>query len=208
MATVSAALEQRVVLNNVSWETYEKLLEDLVDSSAPRLTFDRGTLEIMSPTFEHERFNRLLASFVEEAAEESDVEVENAGSTTFRRVDLDRGFEPDSCFYISNAECVLGKRTVNLPHDPPPDLVIEIDITSLSVAKLPIYARVGVPEVWRYDGDTLEIHKLERGEYVRVEHSVSFPKLNAESLSKLLEKSKNASRQEVIGAFREWLHTR
>jgi len=94
-ATVFAALQQRVVLNNVSWATYEKLLEDLADSSAPRLTFDRGALEIMSPTFEHERLNRLLASFVEEAAEESDVEVENAGSTTFRRSDLARGFEPE-----------------------------------------------------------------------------------------------------------------
>lgn len=208
MATVSAALEQRVVLNNVSWETYEKLLEDLADSSAPRLTFDRGTLEIMSPTFEHERLNRLLASFVEEAAEDLDVDIENAGSTTFRRLDLDRGVEPDSCFYISNAERVLGKRTVNLPQDPPPDLAIEIDITSGSVAKLPIYAQVGVPEVWRYDGETLEMQKLERGEYVPLERSVSFPKLDAESLSKLLEKSKNASRQEVMRAFREWLRTR
>ena len=106
------------MLNNVSWETYEKLLEDLADSSAPRLTFDRGTLEIMSPTFEHERFNRLLASFVEEAAEDLDVDIENAGSTTFRRLDLDRGVEPDSCFYISNAERVLGKRTVNLSTRP------------------------------------------------------------------------------------------
>ena len=208
MATVSAALEQRVVLNNVSWETYEKLLEDLADSSAPRLTFDRGTLEIMSPTFEHERLNRLLASFVEEAAEDLDVDIENAGSTTFRRLDLDRGVEPDSCFYISNAERVLGKRTVNLPQDPPPDLVIEIDITSGSVAKLPICAQVGIPEVWRYDGETLEMQKLERGGYVPLERSVSFPKLDAESLSKLLEKSKNASRQEVMRAFREWLRTR
>jgi len=209
MATVSAPLEQRVVLNNVSWETYEKLLEDLADSSAPRLTFDRGTLEIMSPTFEHERFNRLLASFVEEAAEDLDVEVENAGSTSFRRADLDRGFEPDSCFYIANAKRVLGKTTVNPPEDPPPDLVIEIDIdiTSGSVAKLPLHARVGVPEVWRYDGEILEMQKLERGEYGPVEHSVSFPKLNAERLSKLLEKSKNSSRQEVIRALRAWLRT-
>ncbi len=197
------------MLNNVSWETYEKLLEDLADSSAPRLTFDRGTLEIMSPTFEHERFNRLLASFVEEAAEDLDVEVENAGSTSFRRADLDRGFEPDSCFYIANAKRVLGKTTVNPPEDPPPDLVIEIDIdiTSGSVAKLPLHARVGVPEVWRYDGEILEMQKLERGEYGPVEHSVSFPKLNAERLSKLLEKSKNSSRQEVIRALREWLRT-
>ena len=197
------------MLNNVSWETYEKLLEDLADSSAPRLTFDRGTLEIMSPTFEHERFNRLLASFVEEAAEDLDVEVENAGSTTFRRADLDRGFEPDSCFYIANAKRVLGKTTVNPPEDPPPDLVIEIDIdiTSGSVAKLPLHVRVGVPEVWRYDGEILEMQKLERGEYGPVEHSVSFPKLNAERLSKLLEKSKNSSRQEVIRALREWLRT-
>lgn len=201
MVNVSAALEQRVVLSNVSWDTYERLLEDLVDSSSPRLTFDRGTLEIMSPTFEHERFNRLLASFVEEAAEDSDVEVENAGSTTFRRMDLHRGFEPDSCFYIANAEQVLGKRAVDLSRDPPPDLVVEIDITNGSVAKLPIYAQVGVPEVWRYDGTTLEMRQLQGGDYVRVDNSVSFPKLSAERLTLLLEKSKNASRREVVRAF-------
>ena len=196
------------MLSNVSWETYEKLLGDLADSSAPRLTFDRGTLEIMSPTFEHERFNRLLASFVEEAAEGMKISVENGGSTTFRRIDLDRGFEPDSCFYIANASRILGKKTVDLPEDPPPDLVIEIDITSGSVPKLPIYAQVGVPEVWRYDGGTLDMLHLQGGTYVMVERSVSFPKLSAKRLEALLEMSKTASRREVMRAFRALLRSR
>jgi Uma2 family endonuclease len=98
MATTSIAWDQRVVLRNVSWETYEKLLEDLIDSCSPRLTFDRGNLEIMTPTAEHERLNRLLASFVEIAADAVGAEIENLGSTTFRRSDLEQGFEPDSCF--------------------------------------------------------------------------------------------------------------
>lgn len=205
MAAVSISTDQTVVLRDVGWDTYEKLLGDLVDSSAPRLTFDRGTLEIMSPTFEHERLNRLLASFVEEAAAELGVDVENAGSTTFKRMDLERGFEPDSCFYVANADRVRGQRSIDLTKDPPPDLVIEIDITSASIRKLPIYAQIGVSEIWRYDGGKLFMLKLADGEYVGIEQSVSFPVLGVQDLSEFLDRSKVTSRLELIRAFREWL---
>lgn len=206
METVSLeASDQRVILRNVSWETYEKLLGDLVDSSAPRLTFDQGNLEIMSPTGQHERLNRLLASFVEESADFLGIGIESLGSTTFKRADIERGFEPDSCFYIANAASVLGKATMDLAEDPPPDLVIEIDITSPSIDKFPIYAQVGVPELWRYDGRTLHMAKLERGQYLSVEQSVALPRLTARVLTDLLEKSKTAPRSDVLRAFREWL---
>lgn len=162
MATVSTSLDQIVVLRGVRWATYESLLADLVASSAPRLTFDPGDLEIRSLSAGHERLNRLLASFVEEASLALGIDVESFGSTTFKRDDLERGFEPDSCFYIANADRVLGRRKIDLRKDPPPDLVIEIDITSASVRKFPIYAQVGVPEIWRYEGETLAMFKARR----------------------------------------------
>ena len=207
MVAAPTILEQRVILNSVSWETYEKLLDDLVDSSAPRLTFDRGTLEIVSPTFERERLNRLLAAFVEEAAADAGVDIESAGSTTFRRADLDRGFEPDSSFYIANVARVAGKHTLSLPEDPPPDLVIEIDITSGSIAKLPIYAQVGVPEVWRYDGDVFEMRKLEGSDYVSVDRSAAFPKLTTRDVMELLALSKTGTRREAIELLRALLRS-
>ena len=122
--------EQRIILRGVKWETYECLLDDLADRTVPRLVFDHGMLEIMSPTAEHEEYNRTLALLVEVAAEEMDIDVRRLGSTTFKRRDLLKGFEPDSCFYIHSIEQISGKRRLDLTQDPPPDLVIEVDITS------------------------------------------------------------------------------
>ncbi len=205
MATVLTPVNQTVVLENVSWRTYERLLQDLADSSAPRLTYDRGVLEIMSPTPEHERLNRTLAQLVEVLAEELEVEIENLGSSTFRREDLERGFEPDSCFYVRNAEKVRGKLRLDLTVDPPPDLVIEIDITSHSIGKMPIYARVRVPEVWRYDGTTFRIDRLEGDEYVSTDSSVAFPILTVQSASDFLEESRRSTRLGWLKSLREWI---
>ena len=130
METVKTPPEQRTILRNISWETYERLLADHLDSSSPRFAYDRGVLEIVVVSERHERPNRLIAQLVEVLAEEMALELDNLGSATFRRKDLQRGFEPDSCFYIQNEERVHGKADLNLNVDPPPDLVIEIDITS------------------------------------------------------------------------------
>ncbi len=140
METIKSPAEQRVALHNISWSTYERLLADNETNSAPRFTYDRGELEIMSPSPEHEKLNRRIAQLVLAVADELGVEVEDLGSTTFRREDLERGFEPDSCFYIQNEEKVRGTNCIDPAADPPPDLVIEIDITSPSFSKLPIYA--------------------------------------------------------------------
>ena len=132
MATVLSPPEQSVVIANVSWRTYVNLLEDLAESSTPRLTFDRRTLEIMSPTKKHERLNRVLAQLVEVLTDELGLDMENLGSTTFKREDLERGFEPDSCFYFEQAELVRSKEELDLSVDPSPELVIKIDVTSTS----------------------------------------------------------------------------
>ena len=204
METVGRSVEGKVILHNVRWETYERLLAEQVSSSAPRFTYDRGELEIMSPSTEHEEHNRTIALLVELFAEEAGLDVRNVGSMTFRREDLGRGFEPDSCFYVQNEENVSGKAHIDLASDPPPDLVVEVDITSPSLDKLPIYAQIGVPEVWRYDGGRLEILRLERTEYASVPRSAVLPPLTSSVLSDLLAESKVKKRRSWIREVREW----
>ena len=204
MATVLTPPEQRVLLHNVSWETYERLLADLQDSSAPRLTYDRGTLEIMSPSSEHERYNRALAQVVEELAVEADIDMDSLGSTTFRREEIERGFEPDSCFYIQHAARVRGKKRIDLTTDPPPDLVIEVDITSPSLDKFPIFAQVGVPEVWRFDGNKLTILGLAEGAYRGRDASIAFPAITAADITDFIKDSETMSRPEWVRKLRAW----
>ena len=208
MTTVVSQPEQIVELHNVSWETYERLLADHLDSSSPRFTYDRGTLEIMSPSPEHERINRSIAMFVEVLAEEMNLDLDDLGSTTFRREDLKRGFEPDSCFYIQNAERISGKTKIDLKVDPPPDLVIEIDITSGSLNKLPIYAKLAIPEVWRYDGKRLIVLKLEGDKYVECERSIALLDLPAPVISAFIEESKSLKRTAWLRKIREWARSR
>lgn len=205
MATVLSPPEQKIVLNDVSWETYQQLLTNYQDSSSPRLTYDRGVLEIMSPSQEHETTNYIIELMVEIIAEEIGIDVLGLGSTTFKREDLKRGFEPDSCFYIQNEARVRGKDTIDLAVDPPPDLVIEIDITHSSLSKLPIYAQLGVPEVWRYNGEKLLILQLVRGEYAEREASAVLSFLTGLAIFQLVEKGKLKKRTAWLRELRAWV---
>jgi Uma2 family endonuclease len=200
--------EQRVVLRSVTWETYERLLSEHAESSSPRLTFDRGELEIMSPSAEHERYNLRIVDLVGILADEIDVRVEGLGSSTFKREELERGFEPDSCFYVKNVERVRGKRRIDLAVDPPPDLVVEGDITSPSISKLPIFAEFGVPEVWRFDGERLSILCLRDRGYQEVEEGEVFPGLSAEAISQLLARGDSLDRTGWLRLVRAWAHER
>jgi Uma2 family endonuclease len=200
-----AQTEQRVIVRFVSWTTYEHLLADLSNQSSTRLTYDRGMLEIMCPLPEHEEWNRTIALLVEVLAEEMRIDVRNFGSTTFRRADLARGFEPDSCFYIQHEANISGKSTIDLTVDPPPDLVIEVDITSGSLDKFPIYAQVGVPEVWRYDGQRLRISILTAERYVESETSLALPLLTGPRLSETLAQSKTLKHTALLRSFRTWV---
>jgi Uma2 family endonuclease len=208
MATAARAIyaDPQVVLPNVSWETYEKLLEDLADCSVPHLTYDRGVLEIMSPTSEHEEYNRALNSIVELVAAELEVRVRVLGSSTFKRKDLKRGFEPDSCFYVASAQRIRGKKKLDLKVDPPPDLVVEIDITTSSIPKMPIFAHFGVPEVWQYDGSSLRMFKLQRDKYTKIERSLAFPLLTPRMLEDFLTKSQEREdHPRLVRFIRDWV---
>lgn len=195
--------EQRIVLHEISWETYESLLADHEGKSAPRFTYDRGKMEIMSPSPAHERANRDLAMLVEMIFDGWGVDIANFGSTTYKREDIERGFEPDSCFYIENEPLVRDKDSLDLETDPPPDLVIEIDVTSFSLDKLPLYAAIGVPEVWRYEGTKLEILIHDGGSYRKSAESKCLAGFRADALADLMQKRKSLRRTEWLEKIRE-----
>lgn len=204
MAKALEVPEQRVMLEGIRWETYERLIADNAGRRVPRLAYDRGVLEAMSPSVEHEGIARNIAVVVTVVAEELDVDVFDAGSTTFRREDLRRGFEPDGCFYIQHERRIRGTSRIDLTVDPPPDLVIEVDITSPSLDKLPIYAEIGVPEVWRHDGEKLTIYWLEDEQYAEVAASRVLPPLDAAVPSRFVAASRAQGRTTWMRAVRDW----
>jgi len=204
MAAVLNPTEQKVIIEHVSWQTYERLSADLADRSAPRLTYDCGVLEIMSPTPRHEELNRNLALLITILAAALGLDMRNLGSATFRRADLNRGFEPDSCFYIEHEAAIRGKAKIDLSHDPPPDLVIEIDITSGSLDKFPLYRQIGVPEIWRYDNHRLTIFHLLNDEYQASESSRAFRDVQAADLARLLQESLSQPSTQWLRALQEW----
>ena len=207
MATVlnlPKTAEARVVLPNVSWETYERLLTDLADCSVPHLTYDRGRLEIMSPTAKHEKVNRHIELLVRITALEMNVEVGSLGSTTFKRVDIERGFEPDSCFYVQNESSIRGKQELDLLVDPPPDIVVEIDVTSSSINKRALFAHFAIPEVWCYDDENIEILNLVNGAYVKSERSSVLPFITAKVLTDFMAESLTLTGLEWMKKVRDW----
>jgi Uma2 family endonuclease len=208
MATVLRVPEQRVLLDNISWDLYEDILAAHRDRSVPRFTYDRGQLEIMSPSAEHEQVKETLTLLVNIVAEETQVNVEGFGSTTFRRQDIARGFEPDACFYIENLVHIKGKTELDLQIDPPPDLVIEIDITRTSIDKFVILAQVGVPEVWRYNGNALSIFRLQREAYIEQEESMVLRGITAADISRFLNQSLTLERLAWLRHVRAWIRTR
>jgi Uma2 family endonuclease len=209
--------EHRILLPNASWGTYVRLLAEREERRSPRFFYDRGLLEIVSPSAEHDRISRVVAALVELLAEEADTDVENVGSTTFKREDLSRGFEPDECFYFGgNAgrvrELVADKGNLDLDSgDPAPDLVVEVDITSPSLDKLPIYARLGVPEVWRHDGERLVVFLTDEasagGEgsyYAAAPESAFLPGATGDALTRLVAEGLTLDRRVWRRRVREW----
>jgi len=178
--------EQRLTLHDVSWDTYEKLLEAFGEHRAARLTYDRGVLEFMVPLEEHENPSDLIGVFIRTLVEESGWNIKSLASTTLKREDLKKAAEPDKCYYIQNESLVRG-RTIDLNLDPPPDLVVEVDITHTDIDKNALYAQLGIPEFWRYDGVALRIYQLQLGEYQEVSTSPTFGWLQKEMFYQFLE---------------------
>jgi Uma2 family endonuclease len=194
--------EQRVVLKGVSWESYLQILNALPHSRSSRLTYDDGTLEITVPLEEHEFAARLIERFILTLVELMRMRIKTMGSTTLNYPPLRKGAEPDNAYYIQNQSLVKG-RTVNFSQDPPPDLVVEIDLTHTDIAKNQFYASLGVLELWRFNGDVWRVYQLQEGVYVEVEHSPTFPQVPKEWLYAFLSQAKE-DEIEAVQALRTW----
>ena len=206
-ATLIPSQSSGILLTNISWKTYESLLNELTQQGGIRLTYDRGNLEIMTPSAPHEGTKKILGRFVESVSEELNIEIRSLGSLTCRREDLARGLEPDQCYYIQNEDVVWDKEQIDLNQDPPPDLVVEIDVTSSSIDRLSLYASLGVPEVWRYDGNRLIIYQLEAQEYTERDVSPTFPFLSQVEMLRFLELRRTTKENALIRLFREWVRS-
>ncbi|MDB9314776.1 Uma2 family endonuclease [Spirulina sp. CS-785/01] len=195
---------QQLLMTDVSWSMYEQLLEELGEKRGSRMNYSQGVLEIMVPLPEHEDYKVMIADFVKVLLEELGVEFRSLGSTTFKSEQMQQGIEADDCFYIENESVIRGKRRIDLTLDPPPDLVLEIDITSRT--HLDNYVILGVGELWRFNGAILEINVLQGGEYIPVETSPHFPDFPlCEVIPQYLEQSRVDGRNAAIQAFRSWV---
>jgi Uma2 family endonuclease len=201
--------EQRLLLYNVSWDDYLALSKALSERPALRINYDRGTLELMTTSSAHELYKMLFAWLIGVWAEELNIPIRCFGNMTHRRKDIQRGAEPDQCFYIGNFDRIRGKTRINLLRDPPPDLVIEIEISQSALDKLELYAAFKVPEVWRFDGRQLQIAVLGRnGRYRASATSRVFPTLPVEELVRFIRVGATEDDTTLIRNFRRWVRER
>ena len=199
-----ASINKKLILQGIGWDFYEELLEEYKDSNELHFAFDNGFLEVAVPLEKHERSIKVLQDLVTIFCMELDIDVINAGSTTFRKRAKAKGCEPDTAFYIQNEISIRGKSAIDLSKDPPPDLVIEVDITSPSLNKLPIYAALGITEIWIYKGKNVEFLKLVGEDYCKITNSIALPILTDEKATEFLEKGLSESSTKWLKEIREW----
>jgi Uma2 family endonuclease len=211
MSTVPArrAAPHSLLLHGVDWATYSRLLRIFDERPALRLTYDRGSLEIISPSNLHEKENCLLGRLVTTLTEELGLPISSGGSTTLRRRKKRRGLEPDNCYWIANEPRIRGKQVIDLRTDPPPDLAIEVDVTRSSLNRMGIYAALGVPEVWRLTDQGLTFQVLRPGgQYAAGSHSLSFPIVTPADLTGFLALLAAQEENGIVAQFRACVRQR
>ena len=195
--------EQKLItLTGIKWLTFKAIMSDVGDGRAWRIAYAEGVLEIRMPLTEHEEPVGMIEHFVGVVVDEMEIEMRQLGALTLEREDLTRAIEPDTCFYIQNEWVVRGK-SINLPADPPPDLVVESDYTSSSLNKFSIYASLGVPEIWRYRNQSLLVYQLVEGNYEQRENSLAFPFLPIAEIPAFIEQSKTIGQRAAVRLFRD-----
>jgi Uma2 family endonuclease len=199
------APNDNVVVLAVQFTAYETLLSEVGDNAGARIAYDGEFLELISASADHERYNRLLESLIVTLGLEWNIDIESAGSMTLKV--RPHGAEPDSCFYVGNAPRVIGKREIDLAIDPPPDIAVEIDKSRARIDKRKIYATIGVPELWRYDGDTLRAFRLDAGTYRQVERSAALEGLSIVELGNFLERRATIGQSEILRSWQQWLRS-
>lgn len=194
---------QSTILHDIDWQQFESILDDLGEKRRSRIAYLNGILEIAMPLPEHEKIKVLISYFVQVLLDELEIDFEGYGSTTFKSKVKRAGLEPDECFYIQNNVAMRGIRKLDMNIDPPPDLAIEVDVTSKT--KFDVYRTLGVPELWRYD-QTLKIYILQGGEYIESELSPTFGDIPVrDGISQFLELSLTEGRSAAMRSFRGWM---
>ncbi len=196
--------DSHVLFWNASWETYESILKDYAEIPQ-RINFDNGVLELMTLSAEHAQYSRFLASLVVQLSVDRGIKMASRGSNTLKQMRKFKGLETDECFYVSKESKIRGKARLDMSVDPPPDLVIEVDITHHTVDREAIYAEFGVPEMWKFDGKKLIAYALVRGSWKEIDKSVAFPFLKPSELTPFLKKLKKNDETSVLTEYRDWL---
>ena len=193
-------------LSNINWDEFEQILDELQEEGRLRITYYEGMLEIMVPLPGHENRKEIIGDLVKALLEELDIEFAPMGSSRFKRKLMKAGIEPDACFYVQNEAAVRGMERIDLDVSPPPDLAIEIDITSDSQIKKDSYRALGVPELWIYDGSSLEIYVLFEGQYMKTLRSQVFSNLPVSAvIPNYLSRSRVEGRNALLKDFRHWV---
>jgi len=195
---------QRVQFENISWTDFEAILDELGEHRGTRIAYSAGILEIMAPLPEHETAKVFIGDFVKILLDEMTLEWISLGSTTFKQQLMAAGIEPDDCFYIQNCGRMVGRDRLDLAVDPPPDLVIEVDLTSKT--QISAYAALRVPEVWCYDSGILKICVLRDSNYVDINVSPTFPNFPLlEVIPQFIKRSQTEVMSSVRRAFQQWV---
>jgi Uma2 family endonuclease len=195
---------QQMLLKDISWQKLEKILEEMGERRAARISYSDGWLEIMVPLPEHEKDKELLGDLVKILLEILQIDFEPFGSTTLKNERMRQAVEPDTSFYIQNQAAVIGKNRIDLNIDPPPDLAIEIDITSRT--RFENYEILGVPELWRYQQQGLEIFLLQEGKYIKSQSSPNFPNIPIiELVNEYVQQCLSIGRSQAMRNFRSWI---
>jgi len=197
-------LEIRRILYGVAWESYEQFLDATAEYKL-RHTYDRGTLEMMAPRKDHEWVGELLGRMIDAMALALDIPIQSVGSTTLTAVLAERGLQPDKAYYVAHEPQVRGKETYDPDKDPPPDLVVEVDVTTSSLPRLPVFAKIRVPEIWRHDGEVVRFYKLVgRGKYEETDRSLAFPFITPADVTRFLNQRHDTDEHSVVRAWVKW----
>ena len=195
---------QQLLLQDISWQDFEEILEELGEHRSSRISYSNGVLEIMVPLPEHEKDKEIIGEMVRILLDQLEIDFEPLGSTTFKNEQMTQAVEPDACFYIKNYQEVIGKDRLNLSIDAPPDLAIEIDITNRT--QLDNYLLLGVPELWRYTRKGFEIKLLEEKGYIESKTSPNFPEIPIiELIERHVKQAQTEGRSKAIRAFKKWV---
>jgi Uma2 family endonuclease len=205
MLTTATPGETRTILKNLQWQTFKIMLAEMGWERNFRLAYENGIVEIMTPLMPHENSNRIIEGFVLVLCEELELEVKSSGSITLIRDDLEKGAEPDSSYYIQNESLIRDKENIDLAIDPPPDIVLEVEYSRSKIDKLSLYAAMGIPEFWRYNGTVLRVYMLSNGQYTEVETSLAFKAISIQEIPRFIQESRKIGQLAAKRAFRDWV---